>query len=196
MITCNILEKIEKSTESNLHIHIIQGLPKADKMELIIQKCTELGVNEFTPLQLKRCIVKIEKKEEEKKLKRWCSIAEVAAKQSGRDKIPVINQIKNIQDLSNILLGYDLVIAPYENEEHCYLKSILTSLHGSKLKIAIIIGTEGGFEETEINQLKDLGVVSISLGNRILRTETVALVLSSILMYNYGDLGGDTIGKG
>lgn len=182
-VKCNILEIKESNSEANVHINILQGLPKAEKMELIIQKCTELGVKEITPVEMERCIVKLDSKSESKKKERWQKIAEVAAKQSGRDKIPQINNVINIKNVCNILTNYDIVLVPYENEKNVTLKEVLAKLPKKDLKIAIIIGPEGGFEEKEIQMLEQSNCKIVTLGNRILRTETVALNVLSIIMY-------------
>lgn len=183
-----IIQELKNNKESDLYINVIQGLPKSDKMELIIQKCTELGVKEFTPLALKRCVVKIDSKDEEKKIARWQKQAEVAAKQSGRDMIPKINHIHNINTILDLIKNYDLILLAYENENNNTLKNELQKLPNDCKKIAIIIGPEGGFEESEVKTLNDNGAKVITLGNRILRTETVAIVITSILMYEFGDL--------
>lgn len=184
-----ILKELENNKESDLHINIVQGLPKSDKMELIIQKGTELGVKEFTPLALKRCVVKIDSKDEEKKISRWQKQAEVAAKQCGRDIIPKVNKLYNINTILDLLKDYDLILVAYENEDKNTLRSELKEIKNKNEKIAIIIGPEGGLEETEVNKLKENGAKIITLGNRILRTETVSMAVTSILMYELGDLG-------
>lgn len=188
-IETTIIQELENDKESSLHINIVQGLPKADKMELIIQKGTELGVKEFTPLALKRCVVKLDSKDEQKKILRWQKQAEVASKQCGRDAIPKVNNIYNINTIFDLVKDYDLVLVAYENEDENTLKSELENIKNSNAKIAIIIGPEGGLEETEVNKLKENGAKVISLGKRILRTETVAIAVTSILMYELGDLG-------
>ena len=188
-IKCKIIEKITENKESNIYINIVQALPKADKMELIIQKCTELGVMEFTPLELNRCIAKISQKDEQKKLQRWQTIAEVAAKQCSRDIIPKINNIYNIKNLPEILQDYDMIIIAYENEQKNTLKQVIETINAKR--IAIIIGPEGGLEEKEVENLKAYGYTSVTLGKRILRTETVAIALSSIILYKMGDFGGN-----
>lgn len=184
-----ILKELENNKESTLHINIVQGLPKSDKMELIIQKGTELGVKEFTPLALKRCVVKMDSKDEEKKISRWQKQAEVAAKQCGRDIIPKVNKLYNINTILDLLKDYDLILVAYENEDKNTLRSELKEIKNKNEKIAIIIGPEGGLEETEVNKLKENGAKIITLGNRILRTETVSMAVTSILMYELGDLG-------
>ena len=216
-IICKVVEKIEENFESNLNLNIIQALPKADKMELIIQKCTELGVKEITPLELERCIVKLSGKDVNKKLERWQSIAETAAKQCRRSIIPKVNNLYNLKNIEEIIKKNDLVILAYENETENSLKDVINELKFKNLQqeisvaalsnfkevteikksdkkedrisIGIIIGPEGGLEEKEVEYLKKLGVKSVSLGKRILRTETVAIVLASIIMYELGNLG-------
>lgn len=191
-VICEIIEEFENENEAKVQIDIFQGLPKSDKMEYIIQKCTELGVNEYFPVSLKRSVVKLSGKDEQKKIERWQKIAEGAAKQSGRDIIPKINNIKNINNICEIIKDYDIFIVAYELEKEKSFKSMLKDLDKSKeQKIGVLIGPEGGIEEEEINKLKENGAKIVTLGKRILRTETVALVLSSIIMYEFNELGGN-----
>lgn len=192
-IDCVIFNKIESNSESNVHINIFQGIPKADKMELIIQKSVELGVNEITPVGMQRCVSKIDEKSKNKKIERWQKISEVAAKQCGRDVIPKINEIINIKKICNLTSEYDIVLLAYENEEKNTLKDELLKIKDEakkKLKIGVIIGPEGGMAKEEVKQLQESGARVITLGKRILRTETVAFTLTSIIMYELGDLGG------
>lgn len=191
-VRCSIVNKIEDNNESNIKIHIFQGLPKAEKMELIIQKCTELGVCEFIPTQMNRCVVKISGKDQEKKISRWQKIAEVASKQCGRDVIPHIRNIMSIKEVASEINNYDMFLLAYENENETFLKDIIRNikLENKEIKIGIIIGPEGGIEEKEVELLENAGAKVISLGKRILRTETVAMVLTSIIMYELGDIGG------
>lgn len=185
-ITCNIIEKISAETEGNVELHIFQGLPKADKMELIIQKGTELGVSEFIPVSFKRSIVKLSGKDEMKKIERWNKIAEVAAKQSGRDIVPNVRSIENVKKVCENIKEYDIVLVAYEMEDKNFIKSELLKLKENskdKYKIAVVIGPEGGIDTEEIKLFKEHNAKIISLGKRILRTETVALQVSSIIMY-------------
>lgn len=183
-IECSIINKCEEKYESNVKIHVFQGLPKAEKMELIIQKCTELGVYEFIPVTMNRCVVKLNEKDIDKKIIRWNKISECAAKQSGRDIIPNVRKPITIKELTYELNKYDLVIVAYENETKSFLKDELKKINNSKneMKIAIIIGPEGGIEEQEIDILKTTKAKVISLGKRILRTETVR---NSLIWHNY-----------
>lgn len=189
-VKCEVLEEMVSKSEANVHINILQGLPKSEKMELIIQKCTELGVKEITPVEMERCVVKLDGKSASKKQERWQKIAEVAAKQSGRDKIPNINNVTNIKNICNMLADYDIVLVPYENEKNTTLKEVLAKLPKKDLKIAIVIGPEGGFEEKEIKMLEQNNCKIITLGNRILRTETVAIAVTSVILYELSDFGG------
>ena len=183
-IKCSIIEKLNSTVESNVYIHILQGLPKADKMELIIQKCTELGVQEITPVNMERSIVKLNPKDETKKIQRWQKIAEVAAKQSGRDKITQINNIVKFKDIFNVLKDYDAFLVAYEKEKENTLKKELIKLKEvSSPKVAVLIGPEGGIGDEEIKILKTNNTKIITLGKRILRTETAPLAISSIIQY-------------
>ena len=189
-ILCDILEKLDRNVESNINVTILQGLPKFDKMELVIQKSVELGVYEIIPVQMKRSIVKLEEKDKIKKIQRWQKISEVAAKQSGRNIVPKIGQIMNVKDVCNLIKEYDIVLIAYENETKITLKQELEKLKDSikkevKIKIAILIGPEGGIDESEIELLKQNNAITMTLGKRILRTETVALNLLSIIMYEF-----------
>lgn len=184
VIRCKIIEQIDSNVESEVKVSIFQGIPKADKMELVIQKSVELGAHDITPIEMKRCVVKLKEKDKTKKIQRWQKISEVAAKQSGRDIIPNINNIININKLCESLEKYDLVLVAYENEKFNTLKNELIKIkNNKKVKIAIIIGPEGGIDKAEIEQLEKYNAKIVTLGNRILRTETVALSMLSIIMY-------------
>jgi len=155
-------------------------------MELVIQKSVELGVNSIIPVALKRCIVKIDKKDEIKKIQRWQKISEVAAKQCGRSNIPKVENIMAIQNICNIIKNYDKMLIAYEEDKDHILKNEINELkkmEKKNLKIGVLIGPEGGLEKEEVEILKQNGAKVITLGKRILRTETVALNVLSILMY-------------
>lgn len=183
-ITTKIIEEL-KAQESNIKVDIFQGLPKAEKMELIIQKSVELGANAIIPVNMKRCVVKLDSKSEEKKIERWQKISESAAKQCGRNNIPEVKHLVNIKDICNKIKDYDAMIVAYENEKENTLKQELTKLKNKQknLKIGIVIGPEGGLEENDVKLLKESEAKIITLGHRILRTETVALNMLSIIMY-------------
>ena len=185
-ILCTIMNKLLESTETKTYIHIFQGLPKADKLEFIVEKCTEIGVKEITPVCMNRTVVKLNEKDKKKKLERWRKIAEVAAKQSGRDEILKVNDIVNFKNIFKNFKEYDIVLIAYEKEKVNTLKSSLNKILKNKknIKIAVLIGPEGGIDDLEINLLKEIiNVKIVTLGKRILRTETAPLVISSNILY-------------
>lgn len=184
VILCEMLEESQNSTESNIYIHIFQGLPKVDKFEFIIEKCTEIGVKEITPVIMKRTVVKLDDKDKIKKVTRWQKIAEVAAKQSKRDAILKVNNLTNFKNIFEKAEDYDILLVAYEKEEITKLKEILYSYKNREIiKVAIIIGPEGGIDDEEIDICKNNNFTSITLGKRILRTETAPLVISSNILY-------------
>lgn len=188
-VQTKIVEKVETVSEGNVELHIFQGLPKADKMELIIQKGTELGVSKIIPVAFQRSIVKFSGKDETKKFQRWQKIAEVAAKQSGRDLVPEIKEVIDVKKICHLVQEYDIILLAYEEEKENMLKNELLKMKEKKenFKIAVVIGPEGGIEREEALLLKNAGAKVVSLGRRILRTETVALVVASIVMYELED---------
>ena len=146
-IICSVKQKVEEKIESNIEVTIFQGLPKADKMEYIIQKSVELGAYDITPVEMKRCVVKLDEKDKNKKILRWQKISEVAAKQCGRDIIPQINNVLNIKKLCDLIKKYDIVLVAYENEKENTLKSQLKKIkekfyisnNKSKIRIGVVI---------------------------------------------------------
>ena len=184
-IYCHIINEIQTNVEPHIKVSVFQGLPKADKMELVIQKSVELGVYDIIPVEMKRCVVKLNEKDKIKKMQRWQKISEGAAKQSGRDIIPTIHPVINIKTLCEKIKEYDLVLVAYENEKINTLKQELQKIkqNNAETKIAIIIGPEGGIDDKEIEHFKENKAKIITLGNRILRTETVALNMLSVIMY-------------
>lgn len=181
-IVAPIIEEDYQNTELPLQIHLFQGLPKSDKMELIIQKAVELGVYSITPIEMKRCIVKLDDKKKKSKQTRWQAISESAAKQSKRNTIPEINEIISYKAALNAAKELDLLLVPYENEDGILsTKEALAKLKEAK-SVGIIIGPEGGFDDAEIEAAKDAGGRIISLGKRILRTETAAITAVGMCM--------------
>ena len=188
IVECKILEAVLDTTEANTYIHIFQGLPKSDKLEFIIEKCTEIGVKEITPVFMRRSIVKLDEKDKFKKQERWQKIAEVAAKQSKRDNILKVNNVINFQNIFEKVEDYDILLVAYEEEKENTVKKVLSQLKEKKsLKVAVIIGPEGGIDENEINLCKENNFTSVTLGKRILRTETAPLVISSNILYELED---------
>ena len=193
-VIVNIIEKLDVNNESNVRIHLFQGLPKGQKMDLIVQKGTELGIFEFIPTITSRVDVKL--KGEFKKLDRLNRIALEASKQSKRSIIPKVKEVIDFNEALNLLKEMDLVLIPYENAEDFGVKSLIKHLETSNIDlhtindVGILIGPEGGFEEDEVNTLKDQGAYIITLGNRILRTETAGFIAAALVQYELGDLGG------
>lgn len=186
-ILCDIIDCMKPFTESNIRITVFQGLPKADKMEYIIQKATELGAEEIVPVTMIRSVVKLEENVANKKIQRWQKIAETAAKQSGRDCIPKIESLKKISNICEEISNYDLMLLAYENEEKTTLKEELKKLkvNSKEIKIGIIIGPEGGLAGKEVEALTSAGAKPVTLGKRILRTETASITMISNIIYEY-----------
>ncbi len=177
-----IVQEMPSEAELPVAIHLFQGLPKKDKMEMVIQKSVELGVSSVTPVMMKRSVVKLDHKSAQKKVQRWQSIANAAAKQAKRGIIPEVAMPTSIKDILEKSKEYDMLLVPYENAEGmAFTRKILSDVKKCD-KIGVIIGPEGGFAPEEIDLLKQQGAQIISLGKRILRTETAGLAVLSYLM--------------
>ncbi len=183
-VRVQIEKEEETATELKTKLYLFQGLPKKDKMELIIQKAVELGVHEIIPVITKRTIVKIEdKKKEQKKMERWETISLSAAKQSMRGLIPTIKEPMSYKEALKYAKNLDAAIIPFEHAEGMNAtKSLIKDMKGKK-SIGIFIGPEGGYEDDEITTAISEGVTPITLGKRILRTETAGLAILSVLMF-------------
>lgn len=187
-IICDITEKSKCNSEPDIEVTLFQGLPKASKMDYIIQKTTELGISKIVPCALSRCVVKLEnKKAEEKKTERWQKVAEAAAKQSGRGVIPKVSMPVTLDSAISEMKECDICFAPYECEEETTLKKVLLSAKRPQ-KVGFIIGPEGGFDPLEIEKIKAAGIKTVTLGRRILRTETAGEAVLSMVMYEIGDI--------
>ena len=181
-ILLSVLEENRDVRELPVKISLYQGLPKSDKMELIIQKAVELGAARVVPVETARCVVKLDRKKAESKRARWQAISESAAKQSGRSVIPEIAMPMKYAAALKEAADSDVRLIPYENAEGMErTRKILESVQPGQ-KIAVFIGPEGGFEETEIRQAEEAGFEAVTLGKRILRTETAGFVVLSLLM--------------
>ncbi len=177
----NILEDDFQDTSLPIEIHLFQGLPKSDKLELVIQKAVELGVHQIIPVQMERCIAKIEGNKIKQKTERFNAIAESSAKQSKRTIIPSVSQPLSFKDALEMAKGLDLLLIPYENEQGILsTKNALSKIKKGD-KVGVLIGPEGGFSQAEIDLAREVGL-SISLGKRILRTETASITALSLLM--------------
>jgi len=194
--TCELLGKTEEESislriisaggslsEPSVRFYLFQGLPKADKFEHIIQKSVELGVYEIIPVLTKRSIVKYDDKKARAKTERWQKIAESAAKQSRRGIVPQVSEIISFDKALKAAQDMDLILIPYENFKD--MEATRTVLSGIRpgMTVGIFIGPEGGFDEAEVKLANEKGAECISLGSRILRTETAPLMLLSVLTF-------------
>lgn len=178
-----ILELREADTELKSRLYLFQGLPKNDKMELIVQKAVELGAYEVIPVSMKRCVVKLDAKKAAKKVERWNSISESAAKQAGRSIIPKVSDVVSYREALERAEQLDVVLVPYELEEGmAETKKLLHQIQPGQ-SVGIFIGPEGGFEREEVGQAIEAGAHPVTLGRRILRTETAGFTMLSILMF-------------
>lgn len=183
-VTVRILETEEEVRELPSRIWLFQGLPKSDKMEFIIQKAVELGAAGIVPVTTRNTVVKLDPKKEEAKVKRWQAIAESAAKQSKRSLVPRVSGIMTLKEAFDYVesQGFSVRLIPYEHEAGMDGTKTELDAAGPGQDIAVFIGPEGGFDEREIELALSKGVRPISLGRRILRTETAGLALLSVLM--------------
>lgn len=176
-------------TEPDIKVYIFQGIPKSGKMETIIQKCVELGVYKIIPVEMQRCVVKLDNKGKADKTKRWNKVSVEASKQCGRSVTPEVYEPVNYQTALLMLKELDLAIMPYEvlgHEGRRGLKELLGEFKGKS--IGVIIGPEGGFSDSEAEEAKENNIYQIGLGKRILRTETVASSLIPIIMYEKDEI--------
>lgn len=196
VVELSLVERLEEWTESPIELVLAQCLPKGDKLELITQKATELGVNRIVPLVSENCVVKYDAKKSKARQERWQKIANEAGKQCGRTILPVVEPIQNLKqwltEMANEAQKSEKKICLcmcYENEEQQGIKEFLQA-HRSEESFIFIVGPEGGFSLAEAHWAQELGIASVSLGTRILRAETAAIAAAAIIQYENGDLGG------
>ncbi len=182
-ITCNLIFIKEEELELSSRVYLFQGLPKADKMEMIIQKAVELGACEIIPVAARRSVVKLDAKKSRSKTVRWQGIAEAAAKQSKRKIIPAVKEVMSFTEAVTYAKGMDIKMIPYEMAEGMeQTKKLLGSLKEDQ-DIAVFIGPEGGFDEKEIEMAVQADIIPVTMGKRILRTETAGLTMLGWIMY-------------
>lgn len=182
-VVADICDICDNFSELSTEITLFQGFPKGDKMELIIQKTVELGVTRIVPIMTKRTVVKLDDKKAKKKTERYNMIAESAAKQSGRGMIPEVTMPVSFAEAVSMAEKLDMNIIPYEEAEGVeYSRNIIKSIKGKK-SLGIFIGPEGGFAREEVEKALDAGASAITLGHRILRTETAGMAVISIIMF-------------
>jgi 16S rRNA (uracil1498-N3)-methyltransferase len=184
LVEAEIINSWASSSEPTVRITLYQGLPKGDKMELIIQKCIELGIARIVPVATEFSVVKLSGKED-KKLARWNKIAEAAAKQCGRGIIPVVDRVMSFKEAVEDSKRLDRSIIFYEKEKSRGIKQFIADFKGES--IGMLIGPEGGFSENEARLAIESGAESLTLGKRILRTETAGMAATSILVYELED---------
>lgn len=183
-VICSLRFIKEEGVELPSKIYLFQGIPKGDKMELVIQKSVELGVFEVIPLAVKRCVVKLDERKAAAKVNRWQGIAEAAAKQCRRGIIPAIQEPMSMKEAVAYAHGMDVRLIPYElAEDMAHTKKIIEAICPGE-SVAIFIGPEGGFEEDEVAEALAAEITPVTLGKRILRTETAGLAVLSWLMYH------------
>ncbi|AWB45420.1 16S rRNA (uracil(1498)-N(3))-methyltransferase [Paenibacillus sp. CAA11] len=190
-----IVEFLALSGEPWLEVTIAQSLPKGDKMETVIQKCTEIGASAFVPFLSARTIVQYDERKEEKRAARWRKIAKEAAEQAHRSKIPVMNSPVNWGRLLATAPNYDLVCLCYEKENGEQLRDVLAPFvagldRKQKYRMMVVVGPEGGFTEEEVREAEAAGARSVGLGRRILRTETAGMAALTCILYETGEMGG------
>ncbi|OJV64535.1 MAG: hypothetical protein BGO41_13080 [Clostridiales bacterium 38-18] len=182
-----IIESIQTlSNESAVQVDLFQCLPKGPKLELILQKNVELGIHDFYLVQSKRCIVDYKPKDVPKKLERLERVIKEAAKQSKRERIPSLHGIMKISEIEEVITSYDAFFILYEKEKNASLKQHMQTFTGKR--IAILVGPEGGFEASEVERIVMAGAKSVTLGSRILRTETAGFVATTCIQYEIGEL--------
>ena len=187
-LTLDIIEKKPCTAEPELKVTLFQSIPKNPKMEYIIEKCTELGIDSICPVVTERTVIKVDSNEAaEKKLERWRKIAKESVKQCARGAVPNIYDIYSLDETQGLVKCLDLVIVAYEEEKVTSLKSVL-SRNKNISSIGIFIGPEGGFDRSEIEFLKSMGAQTVTLGNRILRTETAGQAVLSAVMYEFDEM--------
>jgi 16S rRNA (uracil1498-N3)-methyltransferase len=183
-VTAKILSVEEDHSELPARLYLFQGLPKGDKMELIIQKAVELGAYEIIPVATRRCVVKLDAKKADSKVKRWNAIAESAAKQSGRALIPKVTEVMTWKQALAYAADFDINLIPYELAEGMADTKTQISRIAPGMQVGIFIGPEGGYDTAEVEAATSQGLHPITLGPRILRTETAGMTTLSIIMYH------------
>lgn len=191
-VEAEILEEDYRNTELPVRFYLFQGLPKGDKLELIIQKTVELGVAGVIPVEMSRCVMKLDDKKKKARRERWQSIAESAAKQSKRNVIPEVSDVMTYKQAMSKAAELDLFLVPYENERGMAATREALSRIKPGMSVGILVGPEGGFDEKEIELARRTGAAVISLGGRILRAETAAVTAVGLGMLHVEmNLDGD-----
>lgn len=187
MLTVRITGHAPCPAEPQIAVTLFQGIPKLAKMDYILEKCTELGVSRVVPLETQRCVARVEGEKTAKKLERWRKIVRESVKQCGRGVIPEVAGPCTLEQAAKQAAELDLALVAYENEQETRLRDVLMAA-GTPRSVGVFIGPEGGFDYQEIELLAARGIKPVSLGRRILRTETAGHTVLTALMYQYGEL--------
>ncbi|MGZ9584998.1 RsmE family RNA methyltransferase [Paenibacillus marinisediminis] len=196
MVKARIVEIKAWDREPAYHVVIAQSLPKGDKMELIIQKCTEIGAAGFIPFISERTVVQYDAKKEAKRIERWSKIAKEAAEQSHRNRVPVIDACMSWKQLLQETAQFDLVLFCYEDERGTMLRDVAAPFVAERkaeardCRVLIVVGPEGGFAPREVEEITAAGAICVGLGRRILRAETAGMLALACLLYESGEMGG------
>uniref|UniRef100_A0A7C1F3F7 Ribosomal RNA small subunit methyltransferase E n=1 Tax=Ammonifex degensii TaxID=42838 RepID=A0A7C1F3F7_9THEO len=183
----NLTRALVQDVEPRVHVTLLQAVPKGDKMDLVVQKTTELGVARIVPVLTERVVVRFEGHRAVAKQKRWQKIAQEAARQSGRITVPVVDGICTFREALTLFAKEDsLGIMPWEGEEKLSLRAVLAGKEPAR--VTLFVGPEGGFSRAEVEAARDAGFYSVSLGRRILRTETAGVVVLALVLYSLGEL--------
>ncbi|NGZ73824.1 16S rRNA (uracil(1498)-N(3))-methyltransferase [Saccharibacillus alkalitolerans] len=193
-VTASVVEEMAERSEARFRVDIAQSLPKGDKLETVIQKCTEIGAHAFVPFLSERTVVQYDAKKEEKRLQRWSKIAKEAAEQSHRSRIPEVRQPLTYKQLLKTFADYDLVLFCYEKEDGLQLRDAVRPFAEERpegeAKVLLVVGPEGGFTEREAEEAEVSGAKITGLGRRILRAETAGMAALSCILYESGEMGG------
>ncbi|MDO3409155.1 16S rRNA (uracil(1498)-N(3))-methyltransferase [Saccharibacillus sp. CPCC 101409] len=193
-VLAGVLEELEDRSEARVRVSIAQSLPKGDKLETVIQKCTEIGAHAFVPFLSERTVVQYDAKKEEKRLQRWSKIAKEAAEQSHRSRIPELSQPLTYRQLLQSFERYDLVLFCYEKEDAKQLRDLVRPFAESCAEgassVLVVVGPEGGFTEKEAETAAAAGASITGLGRRILRAETAGMTALACILYEAGEMGG------
>lgn len=194
-VVTEILHSSPSPAEPTVEVTLFQGLPKSDKLDLIVQKCTELGIHRIVPVETSRSIVRLTDKKADRRVERWQKIAEEAAKQSQRGRIPEVSNVRSWRELTAALQkeSFDLFIVPWEEAQESSIREVIQRVKatgGRPERIACLIGPEGGLSAEEVQTLKAFGARPVTLGPRILRTETAGFTVLTVLMYEFLQMEG------
>ncbi|PUA36240.1 16S rRNA (uracil(1498)-N(3))-methyltransferase [Paenibacillus elgii] len=198
-VTADIVDRLPMENEAAVDVWIAQSLPKGDKMELVIQKGTEIGAVRFLPFVSERTVVQLDGKKEGKRLERWQKIAKEAAEQAHRNRVPAVESVLSWKELLRTASEADAAWICYEKQDAQQLRRAIREAvskrsnraDGSRVKLMLIVGPEGGFGEREVSEAEAAGCVAVGLGKRILRTETAAMVGLTCILYESGEMGGE-----